>query len=89
MNAQQRELFRLALLRVLEANNTERGLGAQALQLLVGAFGFAMPALPELRAEIQYLADKGLVEPVGKAISPENKCWRITAAGRDELAQHG
>lgn len=89
MTAQQRELFRLALLRVLEANNTERGLGATALQLLVGAFGFPMPDIREIRSEIDYLADKGFVAAVGKAISPENKNWRITAAGRDELAQQG
>lgn len=89
MNASQRELFRLALLRVLEANSTERGLGLQALQLLVGAFGFPMPNTADIRTELEYLGDKGLIAPVGKSISPENKCWRITAAGRDELATQG
>lgn len=89
MNAQQRELFRLALLQVLEANHTERGLGAQALQLLVGAFGFRAPAVEDIRAELQYLADKGFITAASKSISPENKNWRITAAGRDELASQG
>ena len=89
MNAQQRELFRLALLRVLESNPTERGLGLQALQLSVGAFGFSMPGLDALKAELAYLEDKRFAVVVGKAISPENKTWRITADGRDELASNG
>lgn len=89
MNAQQRELFRQALLRTLEANESGRGLGAQALQVLVGAFGFSMPPLDDVKREVAYLEDKTFVAVVGKAISPENKTWRITAAGRDELAAHG
>jgi hypothetical protein len=36
--------------------------------------------------ELQYLADKGMVATVNKSISPENLCWRITAAGRDFIA---
>ena len=76
-------------MRVLEANNTERGLGVQALQHLIPAFGFNFPAMDELTAEVQYLVDKGFIAPATKVISPENKAWRITAAGRDELAQRG
>lgn len=89
MNAAQRELFRIALLRVLEANGTTRGLGVQALQIFIGAFGFRTPDLETLLGEMRYLEDKGFVTIVGKAISPENKCWRITATGRDELAEQG
>lgn len=89
MSNEQRELFRLALLRVMESNATERGLGLQALQLSVGAFGFSMPGLDQLKAELAYLEDKRFAIIVGHAISPENKTWRITADGRDELAQHG
>ena len=39
--------------------------------------------------ELRYLTDKGFVETPPKTISPEIQTWRITAAGRDWLAQHG
>lgn len=86
MNATERELFRVALLRVLEANGTRFGLTAEALAALVVRFGFR-PATEVVAEELTYLADKGLVVPVGKLISPENSAWRIAAAGRDFLAQ--
>ena len=89
MTSTQRELFRLALLRVMESNPTQRGLGLQALQLSIGAFGFSMPGLDQLKAELAYLEDKRFVIIVGHAISPENKTWRITADGRADLAPHG
>ena len=43
----------------------------------------------ELRAEIDYLVEKGLAKPEAKRISPENKQWTITAEGRDFLATEG
>lgn len=86
MNPAGRELFRNNLLHQLDA------VAPSALpvpQLKVGAqiMGF-LPSTPELDAELQYLADKGLVVAEDKAISPENKRWRITAAGRDHVAAH-
>jgi len=87
MNAQNRELFRLALLRLLDANHTRFGLTVPALCHLLPMFGFAR-ANPEMtEAEIEYLADKGQVALVFKPISPENRAWRITAEGRDFLAE--
>jgi hypothetical protein len=89
MNSQTLELFRLALLRVLEANNTRFGLALGAVSLHMGAYGFKAPGTADIGAELLYLHDKGMVEPTTKALSPENKCWRITAAGRDYLAENG
>ena len=43
----------------------------------------------QLRAELAYLGDKGFVAPVAKPLSPENKRWRLAAAGRDFLAESG
>ena len=86
MNAAQRELFRQAILRVLDANNTRFGLGAEAFDLYLGIYNFPSPAGSGLAAELQYLADKGFVALVNKEVSPENRAWRITAAGRDYLA---
>ena len=87
MRGQERELFRLALLRVLEANHTRYGLGAAALAHLASIYGFVSLRTEQVWREIQYLEDKGQVVRVDKAISPENRVWRITAAGRDFLAQ--
>ncbi len=85
MTTLQRELFRLALLRVLDANQTRFGLGAAALASLVCEFGFT-PGAAETEIELRYLHDKGLVTPLSKVLSPENRVWRITASGRDCLA---
>ena len=87
MNPEPRELFRLALLRLLDANPTRYGLGAAALAHLAATYGFAFPTAEQVCREAQYLADKGLLAPLDKTISPENRLWRITAAGRDFLAQ--
>ena len=87
MTPEQKEIFRTALLRVLEERGSDQfGLGVTAIQIFIGQFGFRATKAEEIRIELQYLMDKGLVAPVGKTISPENKSWRITADGRDYLA---
>lgn len=89
MKPAQRELYRAALLRVLEANETQYGLSAPVLAVHVAVFGFRGLGAEFAAAELRYLQDKGLVKMLSKAISPENQTWRITAAGRDWLAQNG
>jgi DNA-binding PadR family transcriptional regulator len=86
MNPQTRELLRLALLRVLEANSTRYGLGLEALRHLTTPFGFYLPEPELVEAEIRYFEDKGFATQIAKPISPENRAWRITAGGRDYLA---
>jgi len=88
MNAEQRELYRIALLRVLDANTTTYGLRAAVVAIHAQPFGFK--STPEQAAqELVYLKDKGFADTNLKAISPENQTWRITAAGRDWLATNG
>jgi len=89
MNPTQRELYRTALLRVLEANETQWGLSAPVLAVHVALFGFRGLGAELASTELRYLQDKGFVSAPTKAISPENQTWRITAAGRDWLAQNG
>jgi DNA-binding PadR family transcriptional regulator len=86
MNPQNRELLRLALLRVLDANSTRYGLGLEALCHLASSFGFYLPEPELVDSELRYFEDKGLATQIVKQISPENRAWRITAAGRDLLA---
>jgi len=89
MTAEQKEIFRTALLRVLDERASEKfGLSLVAVQIFLGQFGFRASKRDDVLAELQYLQDKNLVAPVGKTISPENRCWRITADGRDFLAQN-
>ena len=88
MHSEQRELFRIALLRVLDSNNTQYGLELTALAVLVSRYGFRVKP-EEVATEILYLADKQHVALVVKTISPENRAWRITADGRDYLAING
>lgn len=87
MNPETRELFRKALLRVLDANNTRFGLGAKALGHLVASYGFSSPNESDLKTELQYLEDKKLITECMKGVSPENRSWRISAEGRDFVAQ--
>jgi hypothetical protein len=89
MTPAQRELYRAALLRVLDANETQWGLSAEVLAVHVAAYGFKGRGVEIAATELRYLQDKGFVDLPGKAISPENQTWRITAAGRDWLAQNG
>lgn len=86
LTPEQRELFRIAILRVLEANPTRFGLNETAIAMHAFRFGF-QPDRPQTMQEIDYLRDKTFVEAVDKSVSPENRAWRITAAGRDYLAQ--
>ena len=89
MNLQQRELFRLACLRVMAANDTRFGLGIEAVCHLAGPFGFPSPDAIEVEEAIHYLARKGLLQEVPKPVSPENRLWRITGAGIAFLDERG
>lgn len=82
---EQREQIRLSLLRYC-GSAAQFGLAAPLLLQSLVSEGFRGLTPEELRAELVYLADKGLVAPLPKMISPENEAWRITAAGRDHLA---
>lgn len=87
MNSEEREQLRLSLLRFLDANATVRFLGTGLLLQMAKAEGRGDLKAAEVEAELRYLLDKGFVEMAAKQISPENKTWRITAAGRDAFAQ--
>jgi hypothetical protein len=82
---EQREQIRLSLLRYCNAA-VPFGLADTLLLQFLRNEGFRSVAEDRLDAEILYLADKGLLAPAPKLISPENPAWRITAAGRDFLA---
>jgi DNA-binding PadR family transcriptional regulator len=75
----------LSILRYVAEARRYAGIGL-LLQCLRSE-GFAELTRGELAGELQYLADKGLVVAVEKPVSPEMAVWRITAAGRDYLAQ--
>ena len=89
MNPEQRENLRLGLLQVLADHNLRWGMPERGLPVcLLTERG--IPCQPdEMAAELQYLADAGLVETMNKVISPELRSWRITKAGRDHLAERG
>ena len=88
MTAADRELFRLAILRVLDANRTRFGLSPAAIRIHVQQFGFG-PKPEDVQAGLDYLEGKGFVFVPSKAISPENQTWKITDAGEIELEKHG
>lgn len=64
-------------------------LPVEALSRGARLVGFPTITEAEIRAELVYLADKQLVAVDQKIVSPELKRWRLTAAGRDWLAEEG
>jgi hypothetical protein len=82
------ELFDNALLRVLDANNTQWGLQAPALSMFTREFGFA-PSSAETVNRLEYLTGKGMVHEVPKVLSKANRAWKITDAGRRHLDEQG
>jgi hypothetical protein len=97
MNPEQTELFRLAVLRVLDANRTRYGLGVSAICLHLVRFGFVTgtfageEAFRSVTADaLQYLCDHALAEEVlEKVMSAANRCWRITTRGIDYIDTRG
>jgi hypothetical protein len=86
LSSEQREQLRLSLLGFLEANQTRFGLSAALLRQMARSEGRSQLDAETVAAELDYLADKNFIAPVDKKISPENRAWRITADGRDFLA---
>lgn len=81
MSLEERELFRMAILRVLQASDTRFGCSPKAVSHLVAAFGFPEAEEAAVLEEIEYLEGKGLCSQVKKTISRENRVWRISAEG--------
>ena len=83
---QNREVFRLQLLQTA-SYSAPMGVSISLFRTYAKTAGFPKVTEDQVAAEVQYLADKGLLVSVDKRISPENTAWRITADGRDFLAQ--
>lgn len=82
------ELIRINLLQLLRAASPHE-VPASRLVTGVRIGGYREADANFVTTELTYLADKGLVFSPEKLVSPENREWRITAAGRDHLAQRG
>jgi hypothetical protein len=84
INNNQLELFAAAVLKVLDANNTQFGLAMPAIRLLVRQFAFN-PSETETINALEYLAGKGFVEETPKVLGKINRAWKITNEGRQYL----
>ncbi len=85
----QRQLFRLAILRVLDRNPTGQMFGPFSISMLVQEYGFT-PTSEDVQTELHYLEGEPLqfVKRLDKAgFSPEIKCWQITTKGMNFLAE--
>lgn len=87
MNPAEREQLRLSLLRFLADNPTRFGFNAALLLQMARNEGRRALTRQEVEDEMTYLEDKQFAALVNKAISPENRVWRITGEGRDFIAQ--
>ena len=88
MNAEQQELFDLAILRVLDANRSRFGLGLDGIGHLVAQYGFTAPDKNLLADRVDYLTRKALTEEVVKTVNKANRAWRITEAGINHVDNH-
>lgn len=86
--SESRELLLKALLLGLNAAGGA-GMTIPSLRNVALMGGFDDAEHQEIGEEMGYLEDKGLVAKLDKVLSPEIKRWRITADGRDWLAQNG
>lgn len=82
----EREQLRLSLLRFLAENPTRWGFNLALLTQMARAEGRTTIQQEQVEAELLYLEDKGLIARCEKVLSPELRAWRITAVGRDFLA---
>ena len=87
MNATQRELFRIEILRTT-ANCAPQAATLRVLHTYLRPV-FLKTTEAEIEVEVQYLVGKGLLTPAAKTLSPENKAWHVSADGRDFLAEQG
>lgn len=86
MTAEQRNILRVTLLLVARSAPLGLTLAFAPTALRVRSI---QATTDEIGDEIAYLCDKGMLAPVPKKLSPEIKAWRITAEGRDHLAEEG
>jgi hypothetical protein len=89
MTAEQLELFRLAILKIADANRTRFGLTKTAFIHVLPMYGFQVTDAEQLEEAIDYLVRKGLFVEVLKSVSRENRAWRITEGGIAFLDNHG
>jgi len=87
MDAKERENLRLLALSAISA---AKGYAVE-VQHIRPSLPPRLARLPaeDIEAELLYLEDKGFIEREKKEIAPVVKRWRITAAGRDYLAEEG
>ena len=96
MNSDQKELFRLAILRVLDANRTRFGFGVSEIAMHLFSAGFNRRNFNNDEAafraaildQLEYLTEKGLIEEPRKLISGENRTWKIAPAGIAFIDEH-
>jgi hypothetical protein len=89
MTAEDREQLRLSLLRFCAENRTRFGSSSGLLHQRARNEGRSELTKDEVEAELDYLAEKGLIANAVKMISPEMRAWKITPEGRDYLAVMG
>lgn len=80
LSPELREQVRLSILRYC-LRPTRTGL----IRASLAGEGFKLTA-EDVESQVDYLADKELLKPNHKLVSPENKIWRTTADGQDYLA---
>jgi hypothetical protein len=88
LTPEERELLREFLVQTAH-DAGRKGIKVSSIIVKAGAAGYEGMTGAELDAELRYLEGKHLVEQVDKAVSPEVRRYKSTAAGYDFLAEKG
>lgn len=86
MTPKEQALFRIELLKVLRAAGTA-GEPESKLRAGVRESGFAWMSAPQLRVELQALADAGWISGRQPPLGGDTR-WRITSLGEDIFVEH-
>jgi len=91
MTPEIEQRFDEAILRVLDRNPSQFGLGATTLQVQVMEFGFTVRDPAEVLRRLEYMADPriGFVAEISRTANKAVRTWKITAAGTDDLRSRG
>ena len=88
MNSAEKANLRLAVLKVLDANQSKFGLNLDAITLRLTPFGFDRITQPEVEAVMQHLESEKMIARLPNALTPGVHLWRITDDGRSYLIEN-
>jgi hypothetical protein len=87
MSSAEKQNLRIAILKVLDANQSKYGLNIDAITLRLTPFGFDMITAAEVETVMPLLEGEKLIARLSQPLTPGVAVWRITNDGRSYLVE--